>query len=352
MLSFPSELQIDRPECQRWNADSRSYSDQLAPAEAGIRLGSAFQIGGPRCVTQAVQQLSGIAVTGFVGLDVEGLGSLASALGGVAVCAPRPVDDAVLGSVVAAAGPTELDGERAADYARAADVQGDPSTGRGRIERQQLLLAGALQQAIGGAGLLDVSRLGQLRPPLGEALISNGVDLDGIVALGESLRNLEADDVTFAAVPTTGDGNSVLRDVDASHLFSAVRTDTPLPAGAGDAAVPAQLTVGVLNATDRSGLGAQVAGTLASFGFRTGEVGTAEQLTEQTLIRFSPDQAAAASLLATTVPAATSVPDPGTTGVLQLVIGSSFDDVLLPPAGSPTGERSAPAEPARASSCT
>ena len=74
------------------------------PAAASTPLGSAFQIGGPRCVTRAVQQLSGIAITGFLGVDPERLGAAADALGGVAVCVPRPVDDAVLGSVVARPG--------------------------------------------------------------------------------------------------------------------------------------------------------------------------------------------------------------------------------------------------------
>ena len=97
---------------------------------------------------------------------------------------------------------------------------------------------------------------------------------------------------------------------------------------------PAQLRVGVLNGTERTGLAATVAQSLGTLGFAVGDVGTAEQVTQQTLIRFSPDQAAAAALLATSVPAATSVPDPGTAGVLQLVLGTSYDDVLRPPAAA------------------
>jgi hypothetical protein len=109
---------------------------------------------------------------------------------------------------------------------------------------------------------------------------------------------------------------------------------------------PAQLRVGVLNGTERTGLAATVAQSLGTLGFAVGDVGTAEQVTQQTLIRFSPDQAAAAALLATSVPAATSVPDPGTAGVLQLVLGTSYDDVLRPPAAA--GGPVAAAEPARA----
>jgi hypothetical protein len=143
-----------------------------------------------------------------------------------------------------------------------------------------------------------------------------------------------------------------LRDVDAATLFAAVRADRPLPAGIGpDGAAslaPPQLRVGVLNGTERTGLAATVADSLGALGFGIGDVGTAEQVTQQTLIRFSPDQAAAAGVLAGSVPTATSVPDPGTTGVLQLVLGTSFDDVLRPPA-QPVANPAA--EPSRAAGC-
>ncbi len=355
VLAFPSNLVVSRPPCERWDPSSRSYSDEVLPAAARSPLSLAFDVGGPRCVTRIVQQLSGIAVTGFVGVDIDGLGSVATALGGLDTCVPRPVEDATLGPVVPTAGRSTLDGRQAADYAAAAAVAGEPPTGRARIERQQLLLAGALEQSIGGPGLLDVARLGQLRLALGQALSSDEVGLDETLTLARSLRNLEADGVAFAAVPTTGDplggGELVLRDVEASALFTAVRTRAPLPAQAGPdstgAPTPAQLKVAVLNGTKRTGLAAKVAQTLGSLGFGVGEVGTAEQVTEQTLIRFSPDQASAAALLASTVPSATSVPDPGTSGVLQLVIGSSYDDVLTPPAApAAQGTGAAGTEPA------
>jgi hypothetical protein len=54
------------------------------------------------------------------------------------------------------------------------------------------------------------------------------------------------------------------------------------------------------------------------------------------------------------VPAATAVPDPGATGVLQLVLGRSFDDVVRAPS-EPVALRSAPgSDPAQppAASCT
>jgi hypothetical protein len=89
-----------------------------------------------------------------------------------------------------------------------------------------------------------------------------------------------------------------------------------------------------------------VGGALGALGFGVGEIGNAEVATNDTIIKFSPDQAAGAALLASSVPSATSVPDPGSTGVLQLVLGRSFDGVVQPPAApAPVGPDVAALDP-------
>ena len=62
---------------------------------------------------------------------------------------------------------------------------------------------------------------------------------------------------------------------------------------------------------------AEVAGTLGDLGFRTAEVKNAGQPALDTVVRFSPDRAEQARLLAGAVPSANPVPDPGSTGVLR-----------------------------------
>ncbi|MCH6171107.1 LCP family protein [Pseudonocardia alaniniphila] len=342
VLSVPNDLEINRPPCERWDGGSASYLDETVRAEARTQLLSALDVGGPRCVTRVVQQLTGLAITKYVGVDLAALGTMADAVGGANVCVTRPVVDGTLGPVVPNTGSTTLSGVRAADFARAADVQGDPPSDYGRIERQQQLLASVLEKAVSGTGLLDISRLSALRPALGNAVVTDGAGLDEVLALSASLQKLDAEGVAFAAVPTTTDPNNpdrpVLRDTDAAKLFTAVREDSPLPEQEGDphgvpgGPAPGDLEVDVLNASDKAGLAGKVGETLGSLGFGVGEVGNADQPTPQTVIRFSPDQAAAAALLASTVPSATPVPDPGTTGVLQLVLGRSFDDVVRAPA--------------------
>jgi hypothetical protein len=251
------------------------------------------------------------------------------------------------------AGVTTLDGLTARDFVDARTVEGDQPGGRGVLERQQRLVAALLEKTLSREVLLDPGRTGSLRPALGAALSADDADLDRILAAARSVRSFAADGVGFVPVPTetgtSGQGNSLLRAGDAAALFEALREGTPLPdqtvlaAGAGPA--PADVTVAILNASDRQGLAADVAGTLGTLGFGVGEVGNAPEPTADTVIRFSPDRAADAELLARTVPSATSAPDPGASGVLELLLGRSFDGVVRAPtaAASPGAPTTPPA---------
>ncbi len=337
VLSVPTDLEINRPPCERFDPASASYTSDTVPAQARTQLATALDMGGPRCATRVVQQLTGLAITQYVGLDLDRLGAVVDAVSGVKVCVTQPVLDKALGPVIADPGTSTLDGAKAADFVRAADVDGDPPADLGRIERQQQVLAGVLDSTLTSTRLLDVPRIAALRPALGAALTSDGAGLSEILALSLSLRGMN--DVTFTSVPTTSGtrDNAVLRDADAAALFSALRKDAPLPAAATDTSAtdtgpaPADLTVQLLNASGQTGLAAGVGDTLKQLGFGIGTVSNADQPTPQTVIRYSPDQAAAAGLLAGTVPSATTVPDPGASGVLQLVLGRSFDKVVRAP---------------------
>jgi LCP family protein required for cell wall assembly len=358
VLAIPADLEVARPPCERYDAATTTYTSDTVPAQARTQLASALDLGGPRCATRAVQQLTGLAITRYVGLDLARLGDAVSALSGVRFCTPRAVVDSALGPVVPTPGTVSLDAGKATDFARASAVEGDPAAGRGRIERQQQVLAAVLGPALSDTGLLDLRRVAALRPALGHALTTDAADLDQVLALANGMRDLGATGVTFTPVPTDpdpADQGSVLRAGEAATLFDALRTDAPLPAAATGAAAgprPSDLTVQVANASDRPGVAGKVADTLRGLGFRIGDVTNAAQPTSQTLIRYSPDQTAAAQLLATTVPAATTVPDPGATGVLQLVLGRSFDGVVRAPTTTPSGSAEpAPAAPPATASC-
>ena len=343
VLSIPAGLETNRPPCPRFDPLSGTYLADPTPAEPRSQLMSALDAGGPLCVTRVVQQLTGLSITGYIGVNLERLPPMVDAVGGIPLCLSRPVQDAVLGPVAPAAGKQQLDGRHTADFVRAGAVAGDPSPDYGRVERQQQVLSAVFDAALSTSGLLDLAQVGAVRAAIGNGIVTDGATIDTVEAVARSLHKLDADGVTFLAAPTApelnGRGNAVLRDADATALFTAMRRHTALPqpsAGAvattAAAAGPASMTVEVLNASDQPGRAGKVGDTLKALGYGVGNVSNAPQATSQTVIRFSPDQATAAALLATSLPAATSVPDPGSTGVLQLVLGRSFDDVIKPPA--------------------
>ncbi len=356
-VTLPPDLEITRPPCERWDAAAAAYAGQTVPAEPRTTFDSAYAVGGPRCATRAAQQVTGLTITGFVAVDLAATSALVEAVGGVDVCVERPVLDAVVGPVLPAAGTASLNGPRAGDLVRAADVRDDPAPTAGLVQRQQRVLAAVLARALSPERLLHPGRVGGLQPALGTAVVSTGTGVDDLLAVSQSVGR--PDGVTLLSAPTepaaNSRGNQVLRDADAAALFAAVRTDGPLPvpdpAAGRAAAAPGDVTADVLNASGRDGLATQVAGTLGEIGFRTGEVTNAAQPALDTVVRYSPDRVEQAQLLAAAVPSASAVPDPGTSGVLQLVLGRSFDGTVRAAAAPPTDSATDPATAAPSVSC-
>ncbi|MGH3615150.1 MAG: LCP family protein [Pseudonocardia sp.] len=318
-LSLPSTLEINRPPCERWDPASASYLDQTVPAEARAGLLSAFELGGPRCVTRVVQQLTGLAITGFVAVDLDGVAALVDAVHGIQVC------------------ERDLNGAGAQDFVRAGAASGEPTTDYSRVERQYRILGAMLDETLSADTLLDPDELRALGDAVAASTVADGVELDQMLALARTLSWLDADGVTFAAVPTGAQpslrGHAVLRSAESSALFAALRTGAALPELGDQRAVaarptPAEFTVDVLNAAGRAGLAGRVGQQLDDLGFGVDEVGNADQAAAGTVIRFSADRAEAATLLASSLPSATTKPEPGTSGVLELVLGSTFDGVV------------------------
>ncbi len=356
-IAFPRDLEINRPPCQRWDGATATYRDETVPAETRTKLGSAYPVGGPQCAVRVIQQLTGMAVTRFVALNLDRLGTLVDDVGGVGVCVERPVVDGLLGPVVPVAGPTTLDGARTLDFVRARSVRGDPPADQGLIQRQQQVFDAFLEKALSRTVLLDPAAVRAVGSVLGGAVRTDGADLDELVALARALRNLDAGDVRFLPVPVAGEpntrGNVVLRDGDTADLFQALRAGVAPPepsavpqAGAASPAPPS-ITLDVLNSSDRKGLANQVAAALRELGFGVGEVGNTERPDPATVIRFSPDRADAVQAVQAVVPSARPVPDGTGSQVLQLVLGNSFDGTVRAPAAPGGATRTPdPATPA------
>jgi LCP family protein required for cell wall assembly len=233
IVSFPRDLQIQRPRCEVWDPLSGSYTGRTDAGADVTKLNTAYQVGGPLCVTKVVQSLSGLAVTRFVGVDFHGFKSMVDAVGGVRICVEQPLKDGRLGTIIPQRGYTTISGSTALNYVRARHVAGDPTSDYGRITRQQHFLSALLRQVLSPHVLLHPATLRALISAVTANTVGENVDSSALLALAQSVKELDPANVTFVTVPTTGSanehGNEELRAEDTAALFRAIIDGAPLP---------------------------------------------------------------------------------------------------------------------------
>ncbi len=231
-VSFPRDLDVERPVCQAWDNDTGTYTDETYPAADGDKLNATYALGGPKCLVKVIQKMSGLQIKHFVGMDFAGFESMVDTVGGVNVCIPQPLIDGELGNVLPVAGNQTLDGRKALDYVRARHVEAEGNGDYGRIKRQQLFLSALLREAMSSKVLFDPGKLNGFINAFTRATFVEGVDTRSLLTLGQSLRNVDAGAVTFITVPTAGTndwGNEIPRLDDIKAIFQAIIDDQPLP---------------------------------------------------------------------------------------------------------------------------
>ncbi|MCI2419696.1 LCP family protein [Saccharopolyspora sp. K220] len=239
LVSFPRDLQVDMPACERWDSTTGKYTGEQVPARRDVRLNEAYSIGGPLCTTKVIQQVSGLRVDSFLGIDFQGFKSMVDAVQGVEVCTEKPIIDTTLGTVLPTAGKQTLSGEQALNYVRARHVKGDPTSDYGRMQRQQLFLSALLRKTMSSQVLLDPGKLSNFVKAVSANTFGENIGVDRLMDLGQQLQGLDANRVTFVTVPTTGyaneQGMEVLRETDTKALFQAIIDGAPVT---GDANAP------------------------------------------------------------------------------------------------------------------
>ncbi len=356
VVSFPRDLEVRRPACEGWDPKSGDYTGQQKPAAEQVKLNTAYQVGGPKCVTKMVQQLSGLMINHFVGIDFHGFKGMVDAVRGVQVCVEEPLKDDVLGTIVPQGGKNvTISGDQALNFVRARHVQGDLTSDYGRIKRQQRFLSSLLRKAMSSEVLLDPSKLTNFVQAFSKSTFGDNIGIDQMITLGQSLQGIAAGKVTFITVPTVGEandnGNEDLRVEDTKSLFRAIREDTPLPGESGGTQQlqsglalekqgpvdPKTIKLQVLNGGNPTGgIAGSTADQLADFGYQIVQVDAAPENVKNTVIKYAKGRADQAQTLKASVPDAELVEDPSLVGAIQLIIGPGFDGkVLAPGKGKP-----------------
>lgn len=205
------------------------------------KINAAYSAGGPSLTVRTVERATGVRVDHYLELDFAGFVRTVDALGGVPVCAERPLRDPESGLDLPA-GTTLLDGGRALEYVRAREVDGLADLGR--MRRQQRFAAELVRRATGTGVLLNPRTFGATtRSALGSVRADPGMRPADLVRLAEAMRGTPWS-AEFTSVPLAdsdrwvrGIGTVVVWDrARAARLFAAIRADRPLDAGSRAAA--------------------------------------------------------------------------------------------------------------------
>lgn len=380
-VSFPRDLEIDPMQCEPWDPQTREYGpiqDEDSPmygkdeVYTEYKLNSAFAVGGPKCLVKVIQKLSGLHINRFMAVDFAGFSKMVDALGGIEVCTTEPLEDGVLGTVLANPGRQVVDGHTALNYVRARHVTTEVNGDYGRIKRQQLFLSSLLRSLISSDTFFSLSKLNNVvNMFISDSFVDN-MDTKDLVELGQSIQGVSAGRITFVTVPTVGYadewGNEVPRTDDMRALFSAIINDDPLPeernadntpVGGGpdylansangddptatdhgqmvDAVTtdPSAVTVQVSNSTSENGLANSAAQTLQEHGFNITSPDDYPGPLTHTTVFYSPGNEEAAATVASSFAEPTIERVAGMGDVVQVVLGNDFNAVAAPsPSGS------------------
>ncbi|TFV81215.1 LytR family transcriptional regulator [Blastococcus sp. CT_GayMR20] len=377
LVSFPPTALVDTPACRTPDGTLRSPTTEA--------FATSLLEGGPACMVRAVQQLSGLRIDHYLGLDLARLPGMVDALGGVPVCViPSAAGDAAAQPLPA--GLTELSGADAAGYLEPGDSGADV-TGAAVAERAQRLLTSTMRVAMSAGTLTNTLTLTAFLNRAADALtVDEQTTLGDLRVLAGSLGDLTGDAVQRAGLPVAQVGYVpagteqayVLLDTARSRLlFDAMIEGTPVPeeltTGGGEPALespaepppaeaapaeaeppapaveqpltaaPSSVTVDVLNGTGTTGLAGTVAGLLQEQGFVVGTVGNEPGTVNESVVRYGPDMLEQARTVAAAVPGAVPQPSDSIGDTVQLVIGPGYSTVIPVEIGAPVVQ--APVEP-------
>ncbi|WP_170315518.1 LCP family protein [Nakamurella deserti] len=350
-VSLPRDMWAPNVPCERYDQNTDTYSGVADGADLSRQhMNSFYGVGGPKCLVDAVENLTQLPVDHYIQIDFAGFQSMVDALGGVAINACGPIVDETLQTILPTGGQQVINGAQALNLARARKVVGDPSSDLSRIHRQQLILSAILREVKSAGTLLDPGKLTAFVNAFTQNTTTGNVTFQSLMDLAESIGNLDPALVNFFTMPTTPDPNDTGRgsmfidEAAAAPLLDALRNDTPVP---GTETTPVEtpapttaaeittLTLApdavdlqIVNAAGVAGIATRASEALDALGFATTEDDLDSDETTQTgvTVRYSAGNEAAALTVAAAVPGAVLETAEGLGSRVALRLGSDWDE--------------------------
>ena len=357
LVSLPRDSLVTIPK-------HKDASGHEVPA-AQNKLNTSYSFGGPKLTVQTVEYNTHVRIDHYIEVNFLGFVNIVNALHGVTVCTATPIHDPVHrlptggyggSGLELPAGKSTLDGTRALEYVRAREF--DPSADLGRIQRQQKFLAAMMQKAQSAGLLLNLPRLYDLIGAVGKSLTTdNNFGVKQLKDLASNLHNMSPAHVQMLTVPLEPGsfnmgaiGNVVKWDpVKSKRLFHDLTEDKPITKPTKKTKVtiaPGNISLEVLNSTNKSGFAAGAADDLARLGFRIARTGNSPKGSDasHTIIRYGPERADSAKTVAAAIPGSTVKLDSSFGSGLQVQLGSNYSGVkpVHVVAGGQTGSLESP----------
>ena len=210
------------------------------PGHGSNKINSAYSIGGPKLLTDTVEQVTGIHVDGYIEIGLGGFAAVVDSVGGVDLCVPRDMKDKKAG-IDLKKGCQTLDGGNALGYVRSRYE--DPLGDIGRAARQRQFLGALMKKAATPSTVLIPWRYKSFADASAAGLaVGQDTGIVDAVRVLQAMRAVSNDEGLSLSVPTsdlayrTSAGALAVKwDTErAKALFKALKDDEPLtepPAG-------------------------------------------------------------------------------------------------------------------------
>jgi LCP family protein required for cell wall assembly len=177
------------------------------PGHGEAKINSALAYGGVPLAVQTVEGVIGARIDHVAVVDFTGFKAVTDALGGVVIDNPIAFDSYHLKGHAFQQGMQHMDGEQALAFVRERYAFSDGDFQR--VRNQQLLisalLGGLMQKSVLSNPVTAGALLNAVQP---HVAVDDGLTSGAVIALGSELSGLQAEDVTFFTIPTSGTGTS------------------------------------------------------------------------------------------------------------------------------------------------
>jgi LCP family protein required for cell wall assembly len=227
LISIPRDTQVRIPEC------TDPDTGEVYPADESDSINNALVHGGPGCVVDTWQNLTGVYIHHFMMVDFAGLVDMADAVGGVPVCVEQNAEDPKTGLRLEA-GENIVTGADALQWLRSRRMfEGGSDVNRTRA--QQMYLSNMVEELQASATLTNPGELMDLAESATNALTVNHElgTVQDLYGLADDLRKVPNDRINMVTLPWLPDPNNpdvtVIPDpARAPGLFEMIREDIPL----------------------------------------------------------------------------------------------------------------------------